>query len=426
MKRFEKILMKDIGWKLLSVAIAMAMWFMVINITQPVDTRTYYKTITLENQEVLTERGLTVGNAEELTGTKVTIKVKAQRTALDRLSQSTDWLKATVDLSSLEYTIAGDTVTLPVDVSLVGGSTGYTIVSKSPTVVEVKVEKYISKEVAVTILLNGEVAEDVQLSAPSLSPERVLVSGPSPAVAEVTAVRGMVNALDVEENGTITAKLVAYNREGLPVKGVSLDTDAVIVSYQVYATKTVPVQISLIGTPMAGYEVGNTGCNPSQVEVMGTEEALAGIHFINLDSIDVTERTTTLTETYSLQEYLPENVFLKETRSIAVTVEIKASDLDTMTIILPQDQVIIMNEESGKEYSLHGSAQFVISGEREALKEISQTGDGLSATVDVSQLEVGEHQMPATLSLPAGISGGHGVVTVIIKEAEGQSAPLQE
>ena len=41
MKRFQELLMKDLGWKLLSVAIATTMWFMVISINQPIDTRSY-------------------------------------------------------------------------------------------------------------------------------------------------------------------------------------------------------------------------------------------------------------------------------------------------------------------------------------------------------------------------------------------------
>ena len=41
MKKFQELLTKDLGWKLLSIAIAATMWFMVINITQPVDTRSY-------------------------------------------------------------------------------------------------------------------------------------------------------------------------------------------------------------------------------------------------------------------------------------------------------------------------------------------------------------------------------------------------
>ena len=47
MKRFQELLMKDIGWKLLSVAIAAVMWFMVINITQPVYTRGYSRPLVL-------------------------------------------------------------------------------------------------------------------------------------------------------------------------------------------------------------------------------------------------------------------------------------------------------------------------------------------------------------------------------------------
>ena len=85
MKKFQELLTKDLGWKLLSIAIAATMWFMVINITQPVDTRSYSRPLTLENMDTLTSRGLTVGNAEELKNTKITVKVKAQRTALDRL-----------------------------------------------------------------------------------------------------------------------------------------------------------------------------------------------------------------------------------------------------------------------------------------------------------------------------------------------------
>ena len=66
MKKFQELLTKDLGWKLLSIAIAATMWFMVINITQPVDTRSYSRPLTLENMDTLTSRGLTVGNAEEL------------------------------------------------------------------------------------------------------------------------------------------------------------------------------------------------------------------------------------------------------------------------------------------------------------------------------------------------------------------------
>ena len=73
--------MKDLGWKLLSVAIATTMWFMVISINQPIDTRSYSTTLQLVGEETLTARGLTVANREDLTNTKISIKVKAQSAA---------------------------------------------------------------------------------------------------------------------------------------------------------------------------------------------------------------------------------------------------------------------------------------------------------------------------------------------------------
>lgn len=113
MKKFQELLTKDLGWKLLSIAIAATMWFMVINITQPVDTRSYSRSFNLGKYGYTDLPRLTVGNAEELKNTKITVKVKAQRTALDRLSQNPDWVTASVDLSELAYAVNGDSVALP-------------------------------------------------------------------------------------------------------------------------------------------------------------------------------------------------------------------------------------------------------------------------------------------------------------------------
>ena len=167
MKRFQELLMKDIGWKLLSVAIAAIMWFMVINITQPVDTRSYSRPLMLENLEALTSRGLTIGNAEELKSSKITVKVKAQRTALDRLTQNPDWITASVDLSELAYAVNGDTVALPVNVSVIQGGTTYAISSKSPAVVEARVETLATKEMSVEVEINGELENGIYLSQPA-------------------------------------------------------------------------------------------------------------------------------------------------------------------------------------------------------------------------------------------------------------------
>ena len=197
MKKLQELLCKDLGWKLLSIAIATILWFMVINIDQPIGTRDYNRPLSIQNMDVLTDRGLTIGNLEELKNTKITVKVKAQRTALDRLSQNPEWITASVDLSELSYAVNGDVIALPVSVSVQGGNT-YGISSKSPAVVEVAVETMASKELPVEVYLNGDLDEGTYLSEPLLSAETVLVTGPSTLVNTVTSVRATVAAEDIE------------------------------------------------------------------------------------------------------------------------------------------------------------------------------------------------------------------------------------
>ncbi|MBR5794081.1 MAG: hypothetical protein IKY28_05400, partial [Anaerotignum sp.] len=220
MKKFKEVLFKDFGWKLLSIAIATILWFMVINIDQPVDTRTYSRPLIIQNMEVLTNKGLTAGNLEELKNTKINVKVKAQRTALDRLNQNPEWITASVDFAELAYAVKGDVVALPVSVSVQGGNT-YGISSKTPAVVEVIVETMVSKEMPVEIKLNGSIEDGTYLSEPLLSAETVVVMGPASLVDSVTSVKAIVDAEKIEENPEVHAELICYNAEGVPVKGVT-------------------------------------------------------------------------------------------------------------------------------------------------------------------------------------------------------------
>ena len=282
MKKFQELLTKDLGWKLLSIAIAATMWFMVINITQPVDTRSYSRPLTLENMDTLTSRGLTVGNAEELKNTKITVNVKDPRTSLARLSQNPDWITASVDLSELAYAVNGDSVALPVNVSIDQGGTAYAISSKAPAVVEAQVETLRTKEFPIEVELNGKPNSDIILSDPVLSAETVTVSGPVSLVRQVAKVKAIINAEELEENTDIHAKLACYDYHGAEVTGVSLNIREVTVSYAVHDAKQVPIQVDITGTPANGYQVGTVSCSPKYAEVTGSKRG-------RIFAIDATE-----------------------------------------------------------------------------------------------------------------------------------------
>lgn len=407
--------MKDIGWKLLSVAIAATMWFMVINITQPVDTRTYSRPLTIENEEVLTARGLTIGNLEELKTMKVSVKVKAQRTALDRLSQNPEWIQATVDLSGLNYAVDGDAVALPVEVSMQGGVTGYGITSKSPAVVEARVETLASKEMQIEVALNGTLEEGVYLSEPVLSEETVTVSGPASQVERVTAVRAQVDAATIQDDPQVQAQLTAYDAEGNAVRGVSLSILEVTVSYTLEDMKQIPIQVDISGTPAAGYQVGEITCSPTYVEVTGSPEALADLVYLQMDTIDVEGRNASLSRMFSLAGYLPEGISLRDGSTTVVQVTVEITPQNGKVFTLDAASLTLLGEESDKTYTV-GEAHVTINGSESILESL--TANQLGGSIYVNGLEDGEHSVMIHLDLPEGLSAAPAYISVTVESAE--------
>ena len=416
MKKLQELLCKDLGWKLLSIAIATILWFMVINIDQPIGTRDYSRPLSVRNIEVLTDRGLTIGNLEELKNTKITVKVKAQRTALDRLSQNPEWITAAVDLSELSYAVNGDVIALPVTVSIQGGNT-YGISSKSPAVVEVAVETMASKELPVEVYLNGDLDEGTYLSEPLLSAETVLVTGPSTLVDTVTSVRATVTAEDIEKTPDIMATLTCYNAAGMIVKGVFIDPEEIMVSYALHDMKQVPLQVEITGSPAPGYQVGNIYCRPQYAALIGSAEALDRIASLQLDSINVSGLTTSTTRTFHLMDYLPEGVTLMdESGKSTVEVTVEISEQSQKQLTLPASGLKIIGQENGKEYILHGDAHITLSGDGPALESIQ--ADDLQGSINVNGLSAGDHKVMIHASLPDGFLMNPSYITVTVKETE--------
>ena len=59
MSKFRELLTKDAGWKLLSVFIAVCLWFVVINMENPVEYRVFTANIDIVNISAAEEAGMT-------------------------------------------------------------------------------------------------------------------------------------------------------------------------------------------------------------------------------------------------------------------------------------------------------------------------------------------------------------------------------
>ena len=398
MKKFQEFLFKDIGWKLLSIAIATILWFMVINIDQPVDTRSYTRPLSLQNTEVLTDRQLTIGNLNELKTMKVTIKVKAQRTALDRLSQNPEWLQASVDFSQIKHAASGDTASLPIDVSIQGGNT-YGISSKSPGKVDVFIEPLIYKELPIDLVMTGTLPEGIYLSEPTLSHDTVLVSGPASMIGQIASVRAGIDAALVEASPEVTAPLLCFDSNGTPLSGIAITPESITASYAFHQMKTVPIQVDIIGEPEIGYQVGSVYCHPSQAMLVGSDEALESIVFLQLDSINISGHSNSVTRTFLLKDYLPEGITLAGDSGDTVQVLVNISPQSQRQITLPKEGLTLLGQEEGLVYEIVDDAKITITGEN--LETVYP--EDLQGILHVNGLAAGEHRVMIHAELPQGM-----------------------
>lgn len=422
MKRFQELLMKDIGWKLLSVAIAAIMWFIVINTTQPVDTRNYNRTITLQNMETLTARGLAIGNEEALKNMKISVKVKAQRTALDRLNQNPEWLQVSVDVSGLTEVANGDSVTLPVDVSIQSSSLEYDIVSRAPKNVELSIETLLVRTFPVQIDMNGESANH-RLSEPILSRDTVTVSGPYSVVNRVAEVAGVVNAADIREKEALSVKLTAYDSSGAAVSGVSLSPAEISVSYALQEQKSVPIQVDIVGSPAEGYQVGRISCNPQYAEVLGTKDALEGLVYLPLESIDISGASAPISQSFSLEKHLPEGILLQKDAVDTVTVLVEILEQSGKAFPLDETNLTLTGQEEGMQYQFE-STEILLEGETDVLEGL--TAAQLKGTVHVNGLPEGTHTVMIHMDLPDGVTAPNPAYLNVTVRAEASAAEPDE
>lgn len=410
----------DIGWKLLSLIIAIGLWFMVINTENPVETRSYTAAIQLQNEEALTERGYVVVNDDELSSTRVTVRLRGQRLALDALSQSSTRVQAVVDLSDVIYSYSGEPVSVPVDIvipSVVNNS--FEILSKSVQTVSVDIQPYVNKDFDVKAVVNTTDESAKELANAVASPGSVTVYGARSIVESVAEVRAYVSPETVEDGMVMTAVPVAYNADGVVVGDVTFGTEELSVMITLDEVKSVRVNLSLTGEVADGYEITDYYTTPETMEVAGDAAALSRLNSINLPDIDVTGLEANSGYEFSAGDYLPDGLRALDGGRITATVIVEEEE--TKELIIPVESVTwgdtlaegYMASISGEDISIS------VKGVASVIDTL--TAADIEAHIDLDGLEEGEHDdVYVRFELPEGVSlaGGGGTVNVSITQIE--------
>ena len=416
MNRSNKFTM-DIGWKLLSLVIAIGLWFMVINTENPLETRSYTANIQLQNEEALFERGYVVVNEDEITSTRVTIRLRGQRLALDTLSQSSTKVQAVVDLDNVIYSYNGEPVSVPVKIvipSVVNDS--FEILSKSIQTITVDIQPYINKDFEVKAVVNNTDSDTVQLANAVASPGTVTVYGAKSVVNSIAEVRAEVNPEILEDGMVITTAPVAYDAEGNVVDKVTFSSNELSVKIGMDEMKSVRVAVDITGRAAEGYEVTGIYVSPDTVDVAGKASDLSGVSIIRLPDIDVTGIDSNIIKEFSVEDYLPEGLrVIGADGSDKITVTVSVEEETTKEIVIPAESIAVEGTlEEGLSAHIAGNDMTItISGAGSVISTVE--ADDIKAYVDVDGYEAGVYSdVDVQFELPDGVSLVEGGETVTV------------
>lgn len=287
-------------YALLSLVIALGLWFYVIAVVSPESEETFYNVpVVLQNESILKEKGFMVTTQDKPT---VTLRLRGNRSDLNKLNNSDILL--TVDMSKINR-VGKQYLSIDTDFPGSFADNAFEVLSYAPDRISLDIAEWAMKEVDVTVEFTGTVPADyiVYKEDYELSQSKITVSGPKAVVDTITQAKVQV-ALD-DQISTIS-KGFAYtlcDEAGESVETALLTTDVSEVDLTVKIQRVKDLQLVVNVTYGGGATEETTKIVFSQehIKVSGSEEALAALgDTLVLDDINVAEIMADETREYEI------------------------------------------------------------------------------------------------------------------------------
>ncbi len=405
----KKKIFHNWGLKLVSLLLAVVLWFVAVQINDPSETVTFSGIpVRLTNTELLEQENKVYEVMDNTDVVRVTIRAPKSITGDLRASD----IVAVADVSKLT-----DINTIAISYSIQGISAArYDTIRGDHETVRLNVEERASKWIRVLSQTTGEVAEGFLVMNASADQNMIQVTGPESAVEKISYA-----LVEVDVSGTSTSmslyvepKLFDADGNLLELPAVSTNVSSIHMAVEILAWKEVPVVPEVMGTPAEGYlATGELDCDPAVVRIAGALVAIAGVNSISIpaEQLDITGATGNVVNIVNIKEYLKENVRLADSGfNGRVTLTAYVEPVYERTIVLRRDDFDFVNIPDGYEMELvepEGGYKLTVSGLEEDVSAVpEETIRGRAdigawlAEENIEEPEDGDYRIPAIISLP--------------------------
>lgn len=402
----RKKLLHNWALKLASLFLAVVIWFLVVQINDPPDTKVYSNIpVKLINTELLKEQNKVYEVLDDTDVVNVT--VRAPKSVFEVLRASD--IVAEADVSKIT-----DINTIAIEFS-VQNVDGWDSVEGNHDVVRLNVEDKRTRWIKVVYNTIGEVAENYMIASAEPDQNIIEISGPKSVIDSVSHAGVEIDVEGATSNRSANVDITLYDDEGNVVNQDNIDKNVeyVRMEVEVLATKEVPIEVNYMGVPADGYvATGVVSSDPETVKIAGGTYTLSRISKISVpaERLNITGESSDMSDVIDIRDFLPDNVRLADGEfNGKITATVAIDPIVDKTLEIPIDNIIVINLPQGLSAQKPEGVGYVglhVSGLAEYINPLHAAE--IRGTVDVAawmeeqelvELEAGSYLLPITFML---------------------------
>ena len=283
-------------WMIVSLICSVIMWVYVASVETEEFKQTFRGVrVQLVGETLLRDsKNLVITDMDTST---VTVEVVGPRRVVGSLDS--DQIYAQIDVSKLSraaYTSQQYSVIFPD-----GTETGsLSVTRKTPETINFMVSSQTTKSVQVRGSFDGSIAEGFIAESVVFEPATITLSGPEAYLRNVDYAWVSFGKENVDSTYEVETGYTLMTADNIPASttGISFSTDVVTATLPLLTVKDVSLGVNLIEGGGATAENTKVTIEPETISLAGDSKLLAGINKINLASIDLTDFTTSFSDTY--------------------------------------------------------------------------------------------------------------------------------
>ena len=417
----------NIPLKIMSVAVAVVVWLIVVNIDNPVGTNYYTLTnVELINKEYV-ESSDTIGKMcmPEEKQDSIRIAITTNKKIRDKIKVSD--ITATADL---QQAVSLDTNPVMVPITVTCSVPGVTPndIKVTPQNLSVNLDEKETQEFVVNVSRGDtKPGKDYEVGSLTANPEKVRITGPKSLVNKIDKVNATIsldgNTQDFTQDVNLT--IIDKNQEALSdseMNSLRIENNAkVSVTARLWKIRQgVGISAGYVGSPASGYQVGTVTTVPDTISVAGSTEGLETLTqndntiTIPADSIDISGESRDVERKISLKDLLPDNVKLTSDSSEDVLVTVSILPEGSREFTLSTKDIEVKNKPDDLQVTFEtAQIEIRIKSDTEDLDDLNTETD-IKASIDLKGKEEGNYKVPVTLSLPDGYETVENVSTEVV------------